>query len=72
MDILTEVEQLIKLLEIGYKDSALVALRAIRKELAEGQKPSHNKQSTPCPACGRDMECPNGCQSKHRSGVVLM
>jgi hypothetical protein len=25
-----------------------------------------------CPACGRDMECPNGCQSKHRSGVVLM
>jgi len=31
-----------------------------------------NKQSTPCPACGRDMECPNGCQSKHRSGIVLM
>ena len=31
-----------------------------------------NKQSTPCPACGRELECPNGCQSKHRSGIVLM
>lgn len=35
MDILKEIDQLIKLLEIGYKDSALVALRAIRKELTE-------------------------------------
>jgi len=42
MDILNEIDQLIKLLEVGYKDSALVALRAIRKELVDDQKPTTN------------------------------
>lgn len=48
---------------------AWIRIKNKLKELA--QQPT-NKQSTPCPACGRDMECPNGCQSKHRGGIVLM
>jgi hypothetical protein len=43
MNFLNEIDQLTKLLELGYKNSALVALRAIRKELVEeGQKPVNN------------------------------
>jgi len=46
-------------------DAAIASVEGVRER-------AHNKPSTPCPACGRDMECANGCQSQHRSGVVLM
>jgi hypothetical protein len=41
-------------------------------ERAESAVRAANRPSTPCSACGRDMECPNGCQATHRSGIVLM
>ena len=46
-------------------EAAIASVEGVRER-------AHNKPSTPCPACGRDMECANGCQSQHRSGVVLM
>lgn len=55
INIITEIDQITKLVEIGYNKSALVALKALRAELITPQNPAkvvkNNKDQKTCEEC---------------------
>jgi len=62
-----EIDDVIRHIEVKAYNSAIILLRAMKHdaEQIEGQKPSHNKQSTPCedgicPQCGAPVDSNGG------------